>query len=161
MYVRLGVSASTVPSWVHFGGEAGISYGCPSSGANVLKTGLHVTRGPGEDPDSPAPLPPGEPEALRARLARILTVPVRDLVGAERCLYTMTSDEGFVIDRWPGDPRVAFASACSGHGFKWAPMTGRILAELVVHGRAELPGDADVAALFALPAHRTPARPVL
>jgi glycine/D-amino acid oxidase-like deaminating enzyme len=45
---------------------------------------------------------------------------------------------------------VAFASACSGHGFKFAPLTGRILAELVVKGQADLPGGLDAAALFAL-----------
>ena len=151
VYVRLGVPASSLPGWVHFGdAEGGIAYGLPELGRDVLKTGLHVTRGPGEDPDRPTPPPRGEPEALRARVARILTVPVRELLGVERCLYTMTPDEGFVIDRWPGDPRVAFASACSGHGFKFAPLTGRILAELVVNGRAELPGGADTAALFAL-----------
>jgi sarcosine oxidase len=62
----------------------------------------------------------------------------------------MTSTEDFIVDRWPGDPRVVFASACSGHGFKFAPLTGRILAELVLHGRADLTGGRDVASLFAL-----------
>ena len=62
----------------------------------------------------------------------------------------MTPTEDFVIDHWPGDPRVAFASACSGHGFKFAPLTGRILAELVVNGRADVPGGPDTASLFAL-----------
>ena len=71
-------------------------------------------------------------------------------LGIERCVYTMTPTEGFVIDHWPGDPRVAFASACSGHGFKFAPLTGRILAELVVNGRADLPKGAATASLFAL-----------
>jgi glycine/D-amino acid oxidase-like deaminating enzyme len=45
---------------------------------------------------------------------------------------------------------VAFASACSGHGFKFAPLTGRILAELVLNGRADLPGSLEAASLFAL-----------
>ena len=54
-------------------------------------------------------------------------------------------------EEWPpGDPRIAFASACSGHGFKFAPMTGRMLAELVVNGRADLPGGPATASLFAL-----------
>jgi glycine/D-amino acid oxidase-like deaminating enzyme len=44
---------------------------------------------------------------------------------------------------------VAFAAACSGHGFKFAPLTGRLLAELVVRGRADLPGGHDAASLFA------------
>ena len=55
-----------------------------------------------------------------------------------------------MIDHWPGDPRIAFASACSGHGFKFAPLTGRILAELVVNGRADIPGSPGAASPFAL-----------
>ncbi|HVL91306.1 MAG TPA: FAD-dependent oxidoreductase, partial [Actinomycetota bacterium] len=48
-------------------------------------------------------------------------------VAAETCLYTMTPDEDFIIDlRGP----LAFASPCSGHGFKFAPLIGEILAAL-------------------------------
>jgi len=49
---------------------------------------------------------------------------------------------------------VVFASACSGHGFKFAPLTGRILAELALHGKADLPGGRDLASLFALGRNR-------
>jgi sarcosine oxidase len=84
------------------------------------------------------------------RLADLLAVPVGEGVGSERCLYTMTPTEDFLVDRWPGDPRVVFASACSGHGFKFAPLTGRILAELAVNGHIDRPGGHEVAALFAL-----------
>jgi sarcosine oxidase len=150
-YVRLGVPSRTVPSWIHFGGaQDGITYGLAEVGRDALKVGLHVTKGPGADPDSLSAPSFGELEALRARLDRILTVPVRELLGGEPCLYTMTATEDLLIDTWPGDPRVAFASACSGHGFKFAPLTGRILAELVVNGRAKLSGGLDATALFAL-----------
>jgi monomeric sarcosine oxidase len=150
-YVRLGVPAATVPSWLHFGGpEEGIAYGLTEVGRDALKVGLHVTKGAGADPDQPATASTAHVQALRARLARILAVPAEALLGCEPCLYTMTATEEFVIDHWPGDPRVAFAAACSGHGFKFAPLTGRLLAELVVHGRAELPGGLDAGTLFGL-----------
>jgi sarcosine oxidase len=150
-YIRLGVPSRILPSWIHFGGaQDGITYGLAEIGRDALKVGLHVTKGPGADPDSLSAPSSGELEALRAKLDRILTVPVRELLGGERCLYTMTAMEDFLIDTWPGDPRVAFASACSGHGFKFAPLTGRILAELIVNGQAHLPDGLDVAALFAL-----------
>jgi glycine/D-amino acid oxidase-like deaminating enzyme len=42
-------------------------------------------------------------------------------------------------------------SACSGHGFKFGPLTGRLLAELVVHGRTSVPEFEDARATFALP----------
>ena len=51
------------------------------------------------------------------------------------CLYTNTPDLAFVIDVHPAVRGVAFASACSGHGFKFAPVIGEILADLVLQGR--------------------------
>jgi sarcosine oxidase len=150
-YVRLGVPAHTVPSWLHFGGpESGLTYGLTDVGRDVLKVGQHVTRGPGTDPDRPAVPSAAEVHELRQRLEQILTVPVEEVIGSEGCLYTMTATEEFVIDHWPGEPRVVFAAACSGHGFKFAPLTGRILADLVVHGRAELPSGRDATKLFGL-----------
>jgi glycine/D-amino acid oxidase-like deaminating enzyme len=42
--------------------------------------------------------------------------------------------ERFIIDRHPAADGVAFASACSGHGFNLAPVIGDILADLVTTG---------------------------
>ncbi len=47
------------------------------------------------------------------------------------CMYTMTPDEDFVIDRHPQWDRVAIAAGFSGHGFKFAPVVGEYLATLV------------------------------
>jgi sarcosine oxidase len=46
------------------------------------------------------------------------------------CLYTNTPDGHFRIGRLPRQPRVVAASCCSGHGFKFAPVIGEILADL-------------------------------
>jgi sarcosine oxidase len=149
-YFRLGAPAGSLPSWVHFGGASGAVYGLAEVGRDAFKVGRHVTTGRGIDPDRAPGASAAEVEALRAELEAIVAVPVRDVIGSEPCLYTMTSTEEFLIDAWPGDPRVVFASACSGHGFKFAPLTGRILAELAMHGRADVPGASDAASLFAL-----------
>lgn len=61
------------------------------------------------------------------------------LAGTKVCLYTNTPDEAFVIDRHPASAGVAFASVCSGHGFKYAPLVGEILADLVVTGETAQP----------------------
>jgi sarcosine oxidase len=45
------------------------------------------------------------------------------------CIYTMTPDESFVFDRSSNHPSVFHANACSGHGFKFAPAIGQVLAE--------------------------------
>jgi sarcosine oxidase len=50
-------------------------------------------------------------------------------VEAQSCLYTTTADEHFVLER---RGRVVVGSACSGHGFKFAPAVGRRLAELAL-----------------------------
>ena len=56
------------------------------------------------------------------------------------CLYTLTPDEHFVIDLLPGsDGRVAVAAGFSGHGFKFTPVVGEILADLALTGRTTLP----------------------
>jgi sarcosine oxidase len=56
------------------------------------------------------------------------------------CLYTTTPSEDFIIDR--AGP-VVVASPCSGHGFKFTPIIGRMVADIVaggpVHPRFRLP----------------------
>ena len=47
----------------------------------------------------------------------------------------MTPDGDFILDRLPGAAAIIVASPCSGHGFKFAPVIGEILADLAVHGR--------------------------
>ena len=55
------------------------------------------------------------------------------------CLYTNTPDEDFIIDYAPGLPNILVVSACSGHGFKFAPLVGEIAARLATD--APLPYD--------------------
>lgn len=55
------------------------------------------------------------------------------------CLYTMSKDEHFIVDRHPVHSNVVFAAGLSGHGFKFAPALGRALADLAVDGTTTLP----------------------
>jgi sarcosine oxidase len=64
-------------------------------------------------------------EWVRRRLPGVDPSPV----AAETCLYTTTADEGFVLER---RGRVVVGSACSGHGFKFAPVVGQRLADLAL-----------------------------
>jgi sarcosine oxidase len=59
---------------------------------------------------------------------------------ARACLYTVTPDHGFVVDRLSGWPGVHVASACSGHGFKHSAAVGEALAQQVL----DLPGRLDL-----------------
>ncbi len=53
-------------------------------------------------------------------------------VRATACLYTVTPNFGFVIDRHPECERILIASPCSGHGFKHSPAIGEMLADMVL-----------------------------
>ncbi|HJZ50156.1 MAG TPA: N-methyl-L-tryptophan oxidase [Roseiflexaceae bacterium] len=57
-----------------------------------------------------------------------------EIIEAVSCRYTMTPDEHFIIDRHPAHPHIVIASPCSGHGFKFGAVIGRILADLALHG---------------------------
>lgn len=46
------------------------------------------------------------------------------------CMYTNTPDEHFIIDWYPGNQNILIASPCSGHGFKFSSVIGKILSEL-------------------------------
>jgi sarcosine oxidase len=56
---------------------------------------------------------------------------------SEVCLYTLTPDGHFVVDAHPDCPQVVFASACSGHGFKFSSVVGELLADLATTGRTD------------------------
>lgn len=56
-------------------------------------------------------------------------------------MYTNTPDGHFVIDRMPGCQRTSIACGFCGHGFKFAPVVGEILADLAMHGQTDLPAD--------------------
>jgi sarcosine oxidase len=53
------------------------------------------------------------------------------------CLYTLTPDRDFVLGPLPGHDRVLVALGAA-HGFKFAPLIGRILADLALHGGSEV-----------------------
>ena len=55
-----------------------------------------------------------------------------DVVQTKVCLYDMTENSDFVIDRDPDNGNVVYGYGFSGHGFKFAPLIGRLVAELVL-----------------------------
>lgn len=92
-----------------------------------LKVGVHHAGVP-TDPLAPAP-PPDRAivERAAAWVAAVHATADPRPVAAQTCRYTTTADEAFVLER---RGRVVVGSACSGHGFKFAPAVGRRLAGL-------------------------------
>ena len=72
---------------------------------------------------------------LRAFAATYLRGVTGRVIRTAVCMYTNTPDGDFVVDLHPEDPRVVVISACSGHGFKFAPVIGDIAADLACERR--------------------------
>lgn len=76
---------------------------------------------------------PKDEEGLRICLERYLPHAMGPALAIKTCIYTMTPDEDFIIDRLPDAPQIVIASPCSGHGFKFASVMGEILADLAMN----------------------------
>jgi sarcosine oxidase len=116
--------------------EEGRYYGLPAYGIPGLKVGRYHHLGEQIDtPDSWAREPnAGDEAALRAFVERYCPDAAGPLLAAKSCMFTNTPDEHFILDALPGRDRVVIASPCSGHGFKFSPVIGEILADLALDG---------------------------
>jgi sarcosine oxidase len=104
-------------------------YGFPDVG-DGFKAAVHHHGEPTTPDTVDRRLRPDDEEAIRELVRRFFPAGDGELRESAVCLYTNTPDEHFVIDRLPDDERVLVASPCSGHGFKFAPAVGEILADL-------------------------------
>lgn len=91
-----------------------------------LKAGAHHA-GADADPDDAGEPDPAIVERIAAWVARTYPDAEPEPAAAETCMYTTAPDERFILER---RGRVVVGSACSGHGFKFAPAIGKRLASL-------------------------------
>jgi len=75
---------------------------------------------------------PGEEEEVSAWVQTHLSGVSSRVVDSAACLYTMTPDGDFVLDRHPAHRRVAIGAGFSGHGFKFTPAIGEVLVDLIL-----------------------------
>jgi sarcosine oxidase len=102
-----------------------INYSLAAPGVG-LKAGLHHS-GPPADPDEHGRPDPAVVRWVSTWASHRFPELDPEPIATETCLYTNTADESFVLER---HGRIVVASACSGHGFKFAPAFGRTLAAL-------------------------------
>lgn len=138
---RPGAPAESLPTFIESdlvgGGLGSGGYLIPPvAGASELKVG-DGTAGHTIDPSS-SPRVVDEARAARDAAWVALRAPgfVPQPTRSETCVYTMTPDEDFVIERVG---RVVIGSACSGHGFKFAPLVGSVLADLATGADPGIP----------------------
>jgi len=118
----------------------GTFYGFPSLDGTTIKLAEHSGGEPVADPlRVDRACHSSDVERLRpfllAQLPGIDPEPVRHSV----CLYTLSPDHHFIVDRHPQWSNVAVACGFSGHGFKFAPVMGEVLADLAQQGSTTLP----------------------
>jgi sarcosine oxidase len=115
--------------------EHGTHYGAPPFGGRGVKVAKHHHFGEFVTPDDyDTRVSSKDEQAIRAGIADALPMANGMLQDARTCLYTLSPDGDFVIDRLPAAPQVVVLSPCSGHGFKFAPAIGEIAADLVLDG---------------------------
>ena len=124
--------AQAWPSFIHYVGQYQTAahfaaYGLPSPSEGGVKVGEHGT-GVVVDPDGERPPPdPARLERVSQYVAQHLPGLDPEPIAVSRCLYDMTADENFIVDRV--GPLV-IGGGFSGHGFKFVPEIGRLLADL-------------------------------
>jgi sarcosine oxidase len=92
-----------------------------------VKAGRHRAGKPTDPDDDPGPdgkIARDIGDWIARRLPGVDPTPFR----TETCIYTNVEEERFILER---HGRYVVGSACSGHGFKFAPAVGEILADLV------------------------------
>lgn len=119
----------------------GVFYGFPEIGGR-MKVAEHSGGLRIEDPSRvDREIDPHEAERVQSFLNAHLPQVPSGLAQHQSCLYTMSPDEHFIVDRHPLYEHVFFAAGLSGHGFKFTPALGKALAELALDGGTNVPID--------------------
>lgn len=114
-------------------------YGFPLDSAGLLKASIHLP-GPVIDPNIPHPPDDDFTIHMMDLLERYIPPAARGRVALARtCMYAMTPDEDFILDHFPGEGRVVIGAGFSGHGFKFAPLIGHLIADLSLDNPTEFP----------------------
>jgi sarcosine oxidase len=128
-------SPSRFPIFLHGEADGSAYYGLPSLDGSTVKAAQH--HGGEEISPDEARGAAHATEAIRVQEHLVPLLP--GLVGAgvhrtKVCMYTNTPDLNFALGLHPDCEQVAVACGFSGHGFKFAPVIGEILADLVESG---------------------------
>jgi sarcosine oxidase len=120
--------------------SAGVLYGFPIYGKSGVKIANHHSGGAAESPDDvDRTFHESDADDIKSFAKEHLPGILPEVLDGKVCLYTLTPDEDFVIDLHPSHKNVVIAAGFSGHGFKFAPTVGEILADLCLTGTTNHP----------------------
>ncbi|MGF6096861.1 N-methyl-L-tryptophan oxidase [Pseudomonas sp. 18175] len=128
-------SKKNFPVFLYERDDGGILYGVPSIGSTEpgVKIGFHNRQQDVVSPD-------WKNFSIQQKYITEISETVKSLfpqldhspIKAKSCFYTMSLDESFLIGQSKILKAAYFASACSGHGYKFAPAIGDALADMAV-----------------------------
>ncbi len=112
-------------------------YGLPIWGVPGFKYGKYGHLHEQGDADTlPRTVTPEDERVLREFGDKYFPASAGPTMNLKACLFTNSPDGHFIIDRHPEMPQVSFASACTGHGYKFASVIGEIMADLAETGES-------------------------
>ncbi len=131
--------AGRLPIFVHHSDGPDGLYGFPTHGMPGVRVARHHG-GPPIAPESERDVVDEQAlDVLRDNVMRLFPGVTGEVLHAQTCRYTTTPDTDFILDRHPAHPQIVVASPCSGHGFKFGVLIGRIAADLAQHGASDQP----------------------
>ncbi|HEY7983547.1 MAG TPA: FAD-dependent oxidoreductase, partial [Ktedonobacterales bacterium] len=116
-------------------------YGFPLTGDGWLKVATHAF-GATQDPNAAQGIVAAEVARVRDWVRRVIPeAGAAPVVATDTCMYDLAPDEDFILDRHPANPHIIIGSGFSGHGFKFGPLIGELLAALALDAAPEVPLD--------------------
>jgi sarcosine oxidase len=116
----------------------GLFYGLPDICGTGVKVALHGSGGGlSSAEETRAEVSQAEFEHLHAMIGRYVPAAAGALLNTSVCIYTRAPNDRFVVGLHPKAPQLVIASACSGHGFKFASVMGEILADLAIERKVD------------------------
>jgi sarcosine oxidase len=112
-------------------------YGIPDLG-DGLKVAFHAYGETANPNTLDRDVHTGEIETMRATLGALMPDTAMTLRSSKACMYTLTPDSNFAIGRDPDDSKVVIACGFSGHGFKFVPVVGELVTQLLLDETPQL-----------------------
>jgi monomeric sarcosine oxidase len=108
-------------------------YGLPAAGIEGVKISNKELNDPVNPEIAKRTVDPDQIEKCRAACRKFVPdLADGDLVQSKVCMYDMTENSDFVIGTDPDNDDIVYGYGFSGHGFKFAPLIGKLLAELAL-----------------------------
>jgi sarcosine oxidase len=126
------------PIWIWHGGDTGWFYGFPVYGEVATKAGEDVGGDVVTTETRTLEPNPRPYERLERFLSERIPGSLGPVLYTKTCLYTMTPDRDFVLDRLPEYPQITVGLGAA-HGFKFSCLIGQILADLASEGDTRYP----------------------